>query len=215
MPKHKLQVSPQHYNNNYDDVHRFISYHYQISSVVNIHPKNILEIWVGNKLVSDYLRRMWYVIDTCDFDPLLEPDYIADVCKLPFSDNAYDVIMICQVLEHLPFADFEIALTELTRVSSKYVIISLPYSSLNFEFIFRIPFLNKIIKKIYWSTLFRIPRFYSEHQFDGQHYWEVWKKGYSLSKIRHILNQYFMIEHEFTPILNPYHHFFILRKSSN
>lgn len=215
MLERKIQVPPKHYNNGYDDVHRFISYYYQINSVLSMNPKNILEIWVGNKTVSDYLRKLWYVVDTCDFDVHLKPDYVADICNLPFPDNTYDVTMICQVLEHIPFEDFEVALRQLARVSNKYVIISLPYSSLNLEFVFRIPLLNKLIKRVYWSKLFRIPQFYRDHKFDWQHYWEIGKKWFSVSRIRRILEKHFVIENEFTPILNPYHYFFVLRKSDN
>ena len=55
----------------------------------------------------------------------------------------------------------------------------------------------------------KIP-FPRKHKFDGEHDWEIGKKGYSLSKIRKILSKYFIVEKEFYPPENMWHYFFIL-----
>ena len=75
-----------------------------------MNPINILEVGVGNKTVSNYLRFLKYAVDTCDFDPDLKPDYLADVRSLPFQNEEYACILVCQVLEHIPFSDFSQAL---------------------------------------------------------------------------------------------------------
>ena len=48
----------------------------------------------------------------------------ADNLKL-FASNKFDLVMCCEVLEHLE--DFEKALAELKRVSKKYILISIPH----------------------------------------------------------------------------------------
>jgi len=85
--------------------------------VERLQPKKVLEIGIGNRITADYLKRNGIKIDTCDFDKNLEPDYIADIRKLPFRDNSYDVIMAYEVFEHIPWKDINKALRELCRVS--------------------------------------------------------------------------------------------------
>jgi len=51
------------------------------------------------------------------------------------------------------------------------------------------------------------------HKFDGEHYWEIGKKGYSLSKItNNIQKAGFKIKETYRVFENPYNSFFILKK---
>ena len=120
--------------------------------------------------------------------------------------------MACEIIEHLPWKDVDKALHELQRVSNKYVIISIPYSSAGFELVLRFPLINKILNKQLMSLFFRIPYFFIPKKFDGQHYWEMGRKNYSKQKIRKKMKKYFKIVEEIRPILDHYHHFFVLEK---
>ena len=208
----KTQVSRDHYFNQYDSLQRFISYFYQIDEVKRNNPKSVLEIGVGNKTVSDYLKRTGVEVTTCDFDHSLEPDVVADARKLPFESDRFDLILACEILEHIPFSDFENALSELKRVSSETVILSVPYSCAFFEYIFSIsvPFFSKI-----FNYKIKVPYFISRVEFgktNNEHYWEMGTNGYSKIKIRRILKKHFKIDKEFSPVLNSHHYFFILKK---
>lgn len=205
------QVKPEHYSKNYDSVDRFISYFYQINSITQTLPKNILEIGVGNKTVSNYLKQANFKITTCDFDIKLNPDKVGDIRKLPFRNKSFSTVSAFEVLEHIPFSDFEKALKEMHRVSKKNVIISIPYNSAYFETVIKTssPILNKQLK-----FAIRIPRFdrtinIKEHK---EHYWELGTKNYSKKRIKTILNKYFIIKKEFHPLLNSYHYFYIMLK---
>jgi SAM-dependent methyltransferase len=121
------QLPKSCYYENYD-VMGFISYFYQIDSVIKTKPKTILEVGVGNNVVSNYLDQFGFNIITCDFNENLSPDCLADIRHLPFRNSRFDVVFSCEVLEHIPFKDLPKALSELRRVSKKYVIISIPYS---------------------------------------------------------------------------------------
>src|SRR3989344_7127476 len=127
--KENIQVQKGHYFHDYDNLERFISYYYQCRLVIELNIKTALEIGVGNKLTSNYLKNHNIKVTICDVDKELKPDYIADIRKLPFGNNKFDVVYAYQVLEHLPFEDFETALNQLYIVSKKYVVISLPYNS--------------------------------------------------------------------------------------
>ena len=115
--KFDIQVPKEQYNNvKYSNITRFISFFYQIDLVRNLKPDNVLEIGIGNKTVSNYLRHSGIKIDTCDFDKNLEPDYVADIRDLPFEDESYDVVAACEIIEHIPWKDVIKALGELHRV---------------------------------------------------------------------------------------------------
>jgi len=49
-----------------------------------------------------------------------------DIAALPFEAASFDLVTCLEVLEHLPSPVFEKALSELQRVSKKYIIISVP-----------------------------------------------------------------------------------------
>ena len=53
---------------------------------------------------------------------------VASACDLPYREGEFDLVLMCEVLEHLQ--DFEKALHEATRVAKKYVIISVPVEPL-------------------------------------------------------------------------------------
>lgn len=50
----------------------------------------------------------------------------ASIENLPFDTNEFDLITCLEVLEHLPQLVFQQALSELSRVSKKYIIVSVP-----------------------------------------------------------------------------------------
>ena len=52
---------------------------------------------------------------------------IGDVTEIPLPDRSFDCVTCLQVLEHIPVNHYDKALSELTRVSGKYVVISVPY----------------------------------------------------------------------------------------
>lgn len=210
--KFNLQVPKEHYFGKYDDVMRFISYFYQIDLVKKLKPNNVLEIGIGNKTVANYLKQNGIKIDTCDFDKCLKPDYVADIRDLPFDDKSYDVVMACEILEHIPWKDVDKALNELHRISKRYVLISIPYSSADFELVLKFPFIGRIIKKPFLDLFFRIPCFFMKIKFSDEHYWEMGRKNYPAKKIRDTFKKYFEILKEVRPIIDSYHYFFILEK---
>jgi len=205
----KPQVDISNYQGiKYDSKERFINYWNQINSVIKIKPLKVLEIGVGNGFVSNYLKKQGIKIISVDIDSRLKPNFICSVTNLSkkFKPNSFDTVLCCEVLEHLPFTKFHTALYEIYSISSKNVILSLPYIAGHIYFSIKLPNLKLLRIDL------RIPFFWRKHKFDGQHYWEIGKKGFSLRTIKKELSNYFNITKIFYPLEDKDHLFFILEK---
>lgn len=204
------QVPEEHYFEGYDTKERWISYWYQIKEVLRTGGKKVLEIGIGNRTVSNYLKERRLKITTVDIDPNLNPDYVCSVTELTkfLNSNSFDVILCAEVLEHLPFRDFKKSLKELYQVSKKWVVLSLPYAGPSFSLSLKLPRMNKKSLKL------KIP-LNIRHKFGGQHYWEIGKKGYPLKKIVRILGQSFEVVRIYLPPENMVHEFFVLKKKQS
>lgn len=195
----------------YDNLSRFISYHKQLQIVGEYAEKQnkILEIGVGNKTLNSILKNKGYKVKSVDILKELSPDFVADVRKLPFGDNEFDVALAFEILEHIPFDDFSVALNEISRVTKKKILISLPYWNASFEFIVKFPGLGLIKQPPIIPIHVEIPYFFRTLK-SKEHYFEIGAKGFSkklitdkISKIGNILKI------EKIPI-NNHHLFFIV-----
>ncbi len=202
----KSQVDNTHYQfGKYCDIARWGSYHYQLSEIFKCNPKTVLEVGGGDGVVGAYLKKQGIQYTSVDVASDLNPDVVASVVSLPFEDNAYDVVVAFEVLEHLPFEEFSSAVAELVRVSKKHILISLPHYGPSLELWLKVPFLKRI------KLALKIPHA-PKHHFDGEHYWEIGKAGYPLTRILNGLSAHATVVREYVPFENQYHHFFILNK---
>lgn len=195
-----------YFSTDYEDKNRWMSYWHQIKEISNFHPENVLVIGKGSGLVSEYLKLSSIKTVTIDIDESLNPDIIASVLKMPFRDEEFDVVLCAQVLEHLPYEDFSLALSEIKRVAKIGAVISLPHFGPAIRFLFKFPFLPEI------KLMIKLP-YPKKHIFKGEHYWEIGKKDYSLKKIKDDIEKCgFKITEDYVVFENPLHHFFIIKK---
>jgi len=205
----KTQVKPNHYfAPSYDSKERFISYWHQINELTQLKPSSILEIGIGNGLVSNYLKQRGYNVTTMDIDFRLDPDVVASVTCIPFANDSFDVVACFEVLEHLPYEQFYLSLREIHRVSKNHAVLSLPDTNLVYRLYILIPKIGEIRK------LIRLPRLKTpRHVFDGQHYWEIGKAGTNLQRImKDIERAGFTLIKTYRIFEAPYYRFFVLKK---
>lgn len=205
---YEKQVDKSHYSfERYFYKGRWMSYWYQAKEILSRPEiKSVLDIGPG----TDFLRSVIAIhrpdisYHSLDIAADVNPDIVGGVTRIPIVDNSYDAVCAFQVLEHIEFKDFEIALQEMKRVSKQYVFISLPHFGPSLELQLKVPFLPRM----QFATKIPFPQ---RHIFGGQHYWEIGKKEYSPRKIRASLQNHLTILDEYVPFENQYHRFFITK----
>ncbi len=208
-PKYVPQVAPEHYAAGYETRRRFLSYWNQIDQIRRTEPRDLLEVGIGNGFVTRYLRHAGFRNHSVDFDPRLGPDTVASVTELPFEDRRFDVVCCFETLEHIPWAEFDRALRELRRVSDRMVLISLP----DVTPFFRLK-LGAGFKQVLLDWAIDYPRLIpKQHRFDGQHHWEIGKRGYPLRRIRAAIEaaglELVEVHRDYE---DPFHRFFVCRR---
>lgn len=184
---------------------RFASYAYQLQEVLALQPRRVLEVGIGNGLVSHMLRKAGLEVTTLDFDASLEPDIVASLTDMPVADASFDVVACFEVLEHLPFEQFPVALGELRRASSRHVVTSLPDCVRIYKLEARLPKLG--YRRLSFGAPFFAP---VEHSFDGEHYWEIGVHGFSLERIQTCFHEAGLeVVKTYRVWENPYHRIFV------
>lgn len=195
-----------YFSADYNDRRRWASYWHQIKEVLEFNPRNVLVIGKGNGIIPEYFKLIGIKTIVLDIDETLKPDVVASVLKMPFAENEFDVVLCAEVLEHLPFENFNAALLEMKRVAKSNAVISLPHFGPAIKFLLKLPFFPEI------KFIFKLP-YPKKHQFKEEHYWEIGKRGYFFEKIKsNINNSGFVILKDYAVFENPLHHFFILKK---
>lgn len=214
LPTSKNTESNTYHTNRYLSRERWMSYWTQIHEALRLEVRDILEVGPGNNIVSSVLGEMGCLVKTFDNDPLNHPDFLGDILvDMKKITGEYELVLACQVLEHIPYSHFTETLRYFYQISRKYLIISLPYTnrgSLKFYLSFMfLPFLRKI-SYIKIMTLFPC-----KWKFNGEHYWEIGVKNCSLKRILNdISNTGWKILRHYPVKENPYHYFIICEKKS-
>lgn len=203
----RKQVDKAHYEfNRYISKRRWASIWHQLDEVLALKPKHILEIGPGPGVFKALADLFGTPVETLDIDTDLEPDYVASADQLPFVDNAYDMVCAFQVLEHVPYETTLTIFSEMARIARQHIVISLPDARPAWPYSIHVPLKGEL--------KFLIPKPWKgpwEHQCDGEHYWEVNKKGFSLKMIKHNLEHAASVQLKKTYRVpeNPYHRFFL------
>lgn len=188
--------------------HRWVSFYHQLDELFSIpNLTSVLEVGPGMPLVRDMLayHAPSVTYKSLDIADDLNPDLQGSVTNIPAEDNSFDVVCAFQILEHIPYEQFEQALQEMARVSKKHVLFSVPHFGPAFRIMLKIPLLPKL------EYAFKFP-YPITHQWDGQHYWEIGKNKYPLKRIVADVKKYYHLKHTYIPFENQCHRFFVLEK---
>ncbi|MBM3138611.1 MAG: class I SAM-dependent methyltransferase [Chloroflexi bacterium] len=215
------QVTKAHYSfQEYSSERKYINYYHQVKNasdlILHSQSKRILVAGKGDGVVPKILEAhnnihsLGLTIHTFDFAQDLSPDYLGDLTEIDkVVSNDYDLVLCCQVLEHLPFEGALMAVAAMSRIT-RYLIISLPYKALTFRGSLKVPVLPE------FEFCLRIPLVKrGEGMIDERHYWEL-GATLSVAKYRlHLRDSGFEIINSY--IIKKYgaNYFFILRSKKS
>ncbi len=197
----------------YDDAPRFLSYWNQIQEIVQRVEisQPILEIGPGNRFMTDYLIKRGYKVKTLDIDAKHAPDYVGTVLHVPVADQAFTAVVCFQVLEHIPFESFKVALLELARISQKYVLVSVP--DVRYFFEIQMSFFSSSKK---YQKIISFPRVSHRNMpitKPGGHLWEIGRKKYDFARVVNAIPDTLNLIKHYRVQGNPIHHMFVFEKS--
>ncbi|MGQ4893408.1 MAG: methyltransferase domain-containing protein [Candidatus Njordarchaeia archaeon] len=87
----------------------------------------VLDLGCGDKTKTAWIKSIGTVV-TVDVWPKVNPDYLIDIGKqrLPFKNKEFDVVLMYDVIEHLPKNKGKFALEEAKRVTRRELILVTP-----------------------------------------------------------------------------------------
>ncbi len=197
---------------------RILTFWYQLSEILRLDAQSVLEVGIGPKVVAGTLRELGKKLKTADINPALKPDYLAPVQQLSsvVPTDAFDVVLCARVLHHVPFDEIDQALAELSKVTRRYVVLTLPVDELRV-------YLGAGVtsRSPRWATL-RVPLaikrlvFQAIPRWRDSYYASRWKLGRSrecsLDAFEAKLRKHFEIEKSYAMPECREHRMFVLRK---
>lgn len=202
------KISHAHYQRtHYWSDLRVRGYSNQLIELYHLDPDSVLEIGIADGFMKSVVPKFTrHRLITLDPNSGLEPDVVGSVLDLPFRTDSFDMVMCCQVLEHIPYASFVPALTELRRVTRRTILLSLPDVRRYFSLRVRLP-------KWGWreASLSLERRHLGPFEFDGDHHWEIGFEGTRYADIvRALQGTGAKIERQYRIPELPYHCCFVL-----
>jgi SAM-dependent methyltransferase len=232
------EINRSHYFDGYDSSERFTSYWHQIDEI-SAFGGRLLEIGVGNGTVTSVLRARDFEVTTVDLNAALNPDVVADIRALPFEDNSFDNALAAEVLEHLPWDQIPVAVSELVRVVRHGVVVSVPNADVPFTLQARVPNAFQVVRmslkgripvrhalwalsqRVSWrrdggvvSHVSSVERLHTDGPpSSDQHYWELGLDGRRREDFVELLESTGLsLVRDFRGPAFPYHHFFVLTR---
>jgi len=191
----------------YDNKETWMRYWHVIQQAVKTKPNNLLEIGKGNGTIANYLEKNGFPVTTVDFDASLNPTIVCSVIELSkfLPEKSFDTVICSEVLEHLRFEDFKLALNQIQRVCKNYLILTLPQS----VYVFFLEFASPLVKRK--TFLQTIPRGGTAPRISEEHYWEIGMHRYSHRRVEAEISKGFCIIGSYQIPENPSSRLYLLR----
>lgn len=146
--------------------------------------KKILIVGTGNGLDAQVLRWRGYEVTTFDIDEKFLPDIVGSVHDLSrFGDGHFDAVIASHVLEHLPVAYLDRSIAEIARVAP-HALVYLPVAGRHSQCRLKMDLKGLDLSVIFdlFNFLHR-PDGVTARYCQGQHYWELGMRGFTVAAI--------------------------------
>lgn len=163
------------------DFKDWMRYYCIIKDVLKYKPKSVLECGTGNDIVKNIISPTVKKYLTLDLNEKLKPDIVGDISTYYKDfDNQFDIIIACEILEHIPYGLLGKTIDNLVSYLNKdgKIIITLP---LKRPFISISTILNIDPKHFYF------PKFRNKGYVDPCHCWEIGSCGITKNKIEGVI----------------------------
>ena len=99
-----------------------------VDFIKTFNPKSVLDVGCGTGTLVKLLRDNGIEAYGIDFAPILKEKYwkehyclYADAKKIPFEDNAFDIVVSSDFFEHIPEEEIDTVYNEMKRVGNKII----------------------------------------------------------------------------------------------
>jgi len=151
----------------------------------------ILIVGPGQGLDLTVFKSRGYSVTTYDIDAEFRPDHLGSVHDMSrFSDGQFDAVIASHVLEHMSYALFDAALSELARVA-RCALVYLPYAGRHIDLSFTGAREHHLRLNV--PPFWRVPSLQTPRFSGGQHFWEIGVWGCSRRKIERDISKHFEI----------------------
>jgi len=201
------------------DLQNWHRYYAIIKEVSHLMPKKILEIGAGNEIVKNVLLKIVNDYKVMDINPKLKPDILSDIREFRSElKEKFDCVICVDVLEHMPFNDLNLNLTNIFNylTPNGIALITIPHresrlmivSPFSYQRALIIPLLGLHTPKEYLQILKN--RIKNIVDLDPHHCWEIGRMGIKASDVQKEIQEVGFQVEKFQKLL--YVDFWVLRK---
>lgn len=193
-----------YFTDGYFSPEQWMSFRAQVDAVRRLAPRSVLEVGLGNGIVSTILRHLGIQVATADINPHLHPDVLASLTELASSVGpaSCDVALCAEVMEHMPFDLLDLCLENLAAVTRDCAVVTLPD-------VLR----GLTLRGQVWR--WRIDLHWGPHsrRLPPEHHWHIGSHPAThLQAVLAHMECRFQVENHYRCPGNPMHRLFVLRK---
>ena len=148
-----------------------------------------LEIGIGTKFASNYLKSKGVNVKTIDIDIDKKPDIVANIVDYKLNEK-FDFVLAFEIFEHIPYNEFIQTLNNIKN-NTDFVFMSLPILK---KKVFEIKLLIPVFHHLSFNIFLPKKKITTKN-----HFWEIGKNSVSMNKLKNdIINSGYKITNTIT-----------------